>query len=113
MITKEFVFNTDVELVKGMKELGMVYEDILYTLKHEKPHLDKARELGYEAKYRIKFEIENDGLEVVVAYSGHVDINCNGKDINPKHLREIALATPNPSHRDLLISEFAEEILKK
>lgn len=112
MKIEEFIFNTEIELVKGMKELGMVYEDILYTLKHEKPHFDKARELGYETKYRIMVDID-ENLNIVISYSGYVDINCNGRNINHEHLREIALATPNPSHRDLLIAKFAEEILKK
>ncbi len=112
MKIEELLFDTEVDLVKGMKEAGITYENILYTLKHEKPHFDKARELGYEAKYRIKVEIDKN-LGVVVAYSGYVDINCNGKNISPEHLREIALATPYPSKRDLLIAEFAEEILKK
>ena len=112
MKIENFVFETDVELVKGMKEIGMIYEDILYTIKHEKPHFDKARELGYKSKYRINVEID-EKLGEIIAYSGHVDIYCNEKNINPEHLREIALATPNPSSRDLLIAEFAEEIFEK
>ncbi len=112
MKIENFVFETELELVKGMKELGMAYEDILYIIKHEKPHFDKARELGYETKYRIRADID-ENLNIVIGYSGHVDIYCNEKNINPKHLKEIALATPNPSRRDLLIAKFAEEIFKK
>lgn len=112
MKIEEFIFNTEIELVKGMKEIGITYENILYTLKHEKPHFDKARELGYETKYRIRADID-ENLNIVISYSGHVDINCNEKNINPEHLMEIALATPSPSRRDLLIAKFAEEILKK
>ncbi|GBE20374.1 hypothetical protein BMS3Abin17_01113 [archaeon BMS3Abin17] len=112
MKIEEFVFNTEIELVNGMKELGIPYQDILYTLKQEKPHFDRAKELGYNVNYRIKVD-RNNVWEIVVAYSGHVDILPKEGVINPEHIKEIALAPPNPSRKDLLIAESMGELLKK
>jgi hypothetical protein len=65
-------------------------------IEHERAHLDKARELGYQAKYGVEVSRLNPNkVYNFFVYGAFV--------YNKKHLKEVCLAPKKPSIGDLLI----------
>jgi hypothetical protein len=73
------------------------YFDI-YLIAHEKAHFNRARELGYDAKYWVEFM----GSSTIILLSSGVYVS--ERMPSPEHKVLIALAPENPSERDFVLA---------
>lgn len=109
MRTYQFTFEKLEEMINWMIEMQIPEEYVKYTVFHEKPHFEKARELGYQAEYRI--ELNRDYAENLISYSGHVDVIFPQGRKNLKHIVEIASAPSHLSPEDIGLINHTRKIL--
>lgn len=82
------------DFTKGLYMLGLPKGEVLDIIKHERPHLKKARGLGYRADYCIVF---SDVAKCIFRPAVHV---YKGQNLSNNDLKKIISATGNPSDRD-------------
>ncbi|MDP2947598.1 MAG: hypothetical protein Q8N88_05780 [Nanoarchaeota archaeon] len=63
------IYRSEQEFIKALDNLGLSPNQINEILEHEKAHLKKARELGYEADFGIRQKGDNCQSPMIVIYN--------------------------------------------
>jgi len=86
--------------------LGLRYDDLMETARHERAHYYVAREAGLNPRFGFVFTVDRSNGGCVVRMRAFVEISA-GPTLTPENLAEVCLAPDDPSSSDL--AKLSEE----